>query len=63
MTQNNIYLVDEKRMSIENILTNEKQNWLACTCSDSYLFVSTNEWGSSVVQFILSSSVRAVKQW
>jgi len=63
MTQNNIYLIDEKTMSIENILKTQEQNWLACTCSDSYLFLSTYEWGSSVIQFILSFSVDLVKQW
>jgi hypothetical protein len=63
MTQTDIYLVDEKRMSITNILTNPKRNSLACTCSDAYLFVSTNEWGSSIIQFNLSLTIDLVKQW
>ncbi len=63
MTKNSIYLVNEKTMSIENLLRNPKQNWLACTCSDLYLFVSTNEWGPSVTQFRLSLSIDLVQQW
>jgi len=63
ITQTDMYLIDEKRMSIENILKNPKQNSLACTCSDTYLFVSTNEWGSSIIQFNLSLTIDIVQQW
>jgi hypothetical protein len=63
MTEDTIYLVNDKKFVIENLLTNPKQNWLACACSDLYLFVSTNQWGSSIVQYSLSITIDLDKQW
>jgi hypothetical protein len=63
LTENNIYLIDEKKLSIEKILTNPKQNWLTCACSNFYLFVSTNQWGSSIVQYSLSLTIDLIKEW
>jgi len=60
---NNIFLVDERTMSIEAIETIEKRRWLACACSDVSLFLSTNEWGSSLVELRLSPSVIILKEW
>jgi len=40
--ENNIFLVDERTMTIETVKTVEKRGWLSCTCSDASLFLSTN---------------------
>jgi hypothetical protein len=63
ITKNQIYRLDETTMSIENVQTNKKENWLTCTCSDLYLFVSTNEWGSLILQYSLSLPIELIKQW
>jgi hypothetical protein len=59
----NIFLVDENTMSIESVQTVEKRNWCSCTCFDNQLFLSTNEWGSSIVEVTLSPSIAVIKEW
>lgn len=54
-----IYLIDIKTMSIEhmeNILP--RRNWWSCTCSNTSLFLSTYEYGSSIIELNFST-----KQW
>jgi hypothetical protein len=63
MEENNIFLVDERTMSIENRETVEKQSWLSCACSDASLLLSTNVWGSSIIELRLSPSVAMIKEW
>ena len=63
LTEEMIYLVDEKKPEIQNLLTNPQRNWLACTCSDTDLFVSTNIWGSSIAQYHLSMTMELIKPW
>jgi hypothetical protein len=58
-----IFLVNENLTSIKSIQTIEKKNWLSCTCSDSALFLTTNEDSSNIFQFNLLSSFRPIKQW
>lgn len=62
-TEQMIYLVNDQNVEIEDLLANPQQNWLACTCSDSSLFVSTNTWGSSIAQYRLSTTMNLTKQW
>ncbi|CAF1296140.1 unnamed protein product [Rotaria sp. Silwood1] len=61
--ENNIFLINENTMSIENIKTIEKRRWFACTCSDTYLFLTTGVRGSSIVEFHLSPLITAIKEW
>jgi hypothetical protein len=61
--KNGMFLVDENTMSIENVETVEKQNWLSCTCYNTQLFLSTNGWGSSIVEMRLSPSIAIIKEW
>jgi hypothetical protein len=61
--QKNIFLLDENTMSIEKAKTIEKRKWLSCTCSDKFLFLSTNEWGSSITKISLTSSKKFDKQY
>jgi hypothetical protein len=61
--ENNIFLVDERTMSIETIKTIEKRQWLSCSCSDTSLFLSTNVWGSSIMELRLVPSITIIKEW
>jgi hypothetical protein len=63
LTEDAIYLFDDKKFIVERLSTNPKQNWLACACSDLYLFVSTNGWGSSIAQYTFSITLDFDKQW
>jgi len=58
-----VFLVNENLTSIEPIQTIEKKNCLSCTCSDATLFLTTNTWSSSILQFDLLSSFQLIKQW
>jgi hypothetical protein len=63
IVEDSIFLVDENMISIENIESIEKRNWLCCTCFKAQLFLSTNEWGSSVVEVSLSPSIAVINKW
>jgi hypothetical protein len=59
-----IFLVDDRTMAIKNIEKTEERSWLSCMCSEaSSLFLSTNEWGSSIVEMSLSPTVATIKEW
>jgi hypothetical protein len=58
-----VFLVDENRMSIENVSTIEERNWESCTCSETFLFLSTNELASSIMKFRLLPSIELVSEW
>jgi polyhydroxyalkanoate synthesis regulator phasin len=59
----NVFLVDERTMSIENVKTIEKRKWFSCACSDHFLYLSTNEWGSSITKITLDTSHKFSQQW
>lgn len=61
--ENDIYLVDDKTMSIENLETIGKRRWLSCTCSDTSLFLSANTQGSSIMKLKLSPTIDIIKEW
>ncbi|CAF0916939.1 unnamed protein product [Adineta steineri] len=63
ITLNQIYIFDINSISIERIDTTQKLRWLSCTCSDSSLFLSTNENGSSICEFNLLNSLQSAKRW
>ena len=58
-----VFLVDENTMSIDNVQTIEERNWLSCTCSETFLFLSTNEYASSIMKFRLLPSIELVREW
>ena len=58
----NIFLLDEHSMSIEKVRTNDKRKWMSCTCSEKYLFLSSNDWGSSITKFTLDATRKLDKQ-
>ncbi len=58
-----IFLVDDKTMSINSVQTIQKQNWFSCACFNESLFLSTNWWGSPILEARLSSPIVVVKEW
>jgi hypothetical protein len=63
VTLNQIYIFDTDIISIERVETTQKLHWLSCTCSDTSLFLSTNEKGSSICEFNLLNSLQSAKRW
>jgi archaellum component FlaC len=63
ITQNDVLLVDENRMSIERVQQLEGGIWNACGCSDKSLYLSRVAWDSSVLEFGLLPSIQHVKLW
>lgn len=56
LQEKNLYLLDETTLSISQTRPPEKRKWFSCTCSDRFLFLSTNKWGSSIskIQLLLN---------
>ncbi|CAF1154962.1 unnamed protein product [Rotaria sordida] len=63
LTRNYLYLIDESTMSIVRIQKVPKLSWWSCTCSDTYLYVTTKDWGSNIYQFTLWPSIQLAKRW
>ena len=59
----NLFFLNENTGSTEKVQPIQKRNWLSCTCSDQFLFLSTNEWGSSITKFSFTSSKKLDQQW
>ncbi|CAF1103421.1 unnamed protein product [Rotaria sordida] len=62
-SKNEVFLIDENLTSIKCIQTIEKKPWLSRTCSDTSLFLATNDYTSDIFQFNLLSSFHFIKQW
>ena len=60
MEENNIFLIDENTLTIHKVQTIEERYWLSCTCSEHFLFLSTNELGSSVMKYSLLPSIKLI---
>ncbi|CAF3876771.1 unnamed protein product [Rotaria sordida] len=60
---NDVYLVNENTMMIERIETIKKERWMSCTCSDTSLYLSTNVYGASILEFSLLPTIRLIKEW
>jgi hypothetical protein len=63
LTNEDIFLVDENMMSIDKVSIAVKQRWFSCTCFSDQLFLSTNAWGSSIVETKLSPSITVIREW
>ena len=63
LTRNYLFLVDESTISIIRVQKISKLSWWSCTCSDTYLYVTTKDWGSNVYQFTLWPSIQLLKRW
>jgi hypothetical protein len=58
-----IFSVDEKTLSIDSLKTVQKQNWFCCTCSDTSLFLSTYEAASSIMVYGVLPAIEFIKTW
>ncbi|CAF1190236.1 unnamed protein product [Adineta steineri] len=58
-----IFLIDENTMAIDNMKIPKDRYWQSCTCSETSLFLSTNEYTSSIVEFRLLPSIKLIKEW
>ncbi|CAF0822885.1 unnamed protein product [Adineta steineri] len=61
--EENVFILDDKTMSIQKMKNIQNRSCLSCACSNTSLFLSTNSWGSSVLQLRLSPSITMVKGW
>ncbi|CAM4913390.1 unnamed protein product [Rotaria socialis] len=60
---NSIFLFNENTVSVDEVQTINERRWLSCTCSDTVLFVSTNELGSSIMEFALAPVIKYIREW
>jgi hypothetical protein len=63
ITEVNVFTVDDNTMFIEPIQINQEQSWCSCTCSDTSLFLSSLNHGSSILKFSLFPFIQFEKQW
>ncbi|CAF1281214.1 unnamed protein product [Rotaria sp. Silwood1] len=63
LTRNYLYLIDESTLSLMRIQKIPKLSWWSCTCSDTYLYITTKDWGSNIYQFTLWPSIQLSKRW
>jgi hypothetical protein len=63
ITKTNTFIMDENTMSIGLIKIDQNQNWFSCTCSDTTLFLSTANGGSSIFKFSLFPIIEFEKEW
>jgi hypothetical protein len=63
LANDEIFFVDENTMLIDKGSVAVKQRWLSCTCSNDQLFLSTNAWGSSIVETAILPSITVVREW
>ncbi len=63
LTNEDIFLVDENMMTIDKASLPIKQRWLSCTCFNDQLFLSTDAWGSSIVETVILPSITVTREW
>jgi hypothetical protein len=63
INENEVFLLNEINMSINKVRTIPWQQWFSCTCSNTYLYLSTKVYNSALVQYSLSPSITFVKRW
>lgn len=63
ITPNKICLIDENFKSIEQIRSIKGEKWWSCTCSNTSLYLTTNQSDTNIFQYDLLSSFQLIKQW
>jgi hypothetical protein len=63
ITNESVFTVDENTIAIEPIQINQEQSWCSCTCSDTTLYLSTLDGGSTIFKFSLFPTIEFEKQW
>ncbi|CAF5145810.1 unnamed protein product, partial [Rotaria magnacalcarata] len=59
---NSIFCINENTMSIQEVDTIRELDWISCTCSETVLFVATNECASSIMEYILFPAIEFVRE-
>jgi hypothetical protein len=63
ITLNSIFTLEESQMSLERIEYRETTALASCTCSNSSLFITTNEVDSSILEFKLAPKIELINRW
>jgi hypothetical protein len=63
ITLNEIFMLDEATMSLERLITKDRFSLCSCTCSDTSLYITTNESGSSICEFSLLPTIALKNLW
>ncbi|CAF3974716.1 unnamed protein product [Rotaria sordida] len=67
ITNDTIFTIDENLMAIErcdlNYHNNIYHNWRSGSCSNTNLYLSTVDLGSSIYEFTLLPSIQFIKEW
>lgn len=63
ITKTNAFLVDQSKLIIEKISAIQGDKWFSCTCSDKSLYLSTNNLGSSIIEYCLLPSMELITHW
>jgi len=63
ITLNDIFMLDEKTMLLEHLVTKERYSFSSCTCSDTSLYITTNELSSSICEFSLLPTIELINRY
>jgi hypothetical protein len=58
-----VYRINETTLLTDRVYGIEEKDWFSCTCSDTYLYLTTGQMGTNIYQFKLLPLIRPVKQW
>lgn len=53
LSEKHLYLLDDATLTIKQAHPPEKRKWFSCTCSERFLFLSSNRWGSTMTKIDL----------
>jgi len=63
LTTNVVYLLDPNTMFIRTIMKTDDKRFWSSACFNDRLFVTTNSWGSSVIEIALTPQIKFIKIW
>jgi len=63
ITLNEIFMLDEKTMLLDRLVTKDQYSFSSCTCSDTSLYITTNELGSIICEFSLLPTIELINRW
>ncbi|CAF1261440.1 unnamed protein product [Adineta steineri] len=63
INEHEVFLLNKDNMSITKVSSIPYQQWFACTCSNTSLYLSTQVYSSSIMEFNLLDSMAFVKKW
>ena len=63
INEKDLFLLEETTMSVSTVRTLERKKWFSCACSDRFLFLSANKWGSTITKISLKLPNSFTQQW